>query len=626
MITKLFLEMQLWNSHFQFSRNFSSKQTPLVNLRTCITLLQSSAQNQELSKGRKIHARMLVSGHLGSPLSATSLINMYSKCKSITDAMSVFYASTHFHNVFVYNSIIAGLTVSDLPIEAFEFYCKMRLVGIAPDKFTFPCAIKACTNVVDLKNIHGLLFKLGLDFDLFIGSALVHCYLKFELMNDALEVFGGLPVKDDIVLWNAMINGYVQIGEFNKALMIFRRMADDGLIPKPFTVTGVLSALALAGEVYNGKLFHAFAIKMGYDLGVEVLNALIDMYGKCGQLADALVVFENMIEKDMYSWNSIISVHEQCGDHEGTLWLLKGMLSSGFRPDLVTVTAALPACSYLAALMHGREIHGYMIINGLADLGSTYTDNAIMDMYAKCGSMREAHLVFDKMKVKDVASWNIMVMGYGLHGFGNKALELFSRMCEGELKPDAVSFVGVLAACSHAGFITRGRELLAEMQTRYGVTPAIEHYACVIDMLGRAGQLEEAFELISSMSIKPNQVVWRAFLAACQLHGNACLAEFAAQRVVELDPEHCGNYVLMSNIYGAAGRYEEVADLRHMMRQQYVKKSPGCSWIELSNGMHMFFKGDRSRPEGHFAYDELDSLTACLREHGHIQDVIESCL
>ncbi|KAK4404770.1 Pentatricopeptide repeat-containing protein [Sesamum angolense] len=319
---RMFLATQLRKTHVQFSRKLSSKPTEDLNLRTCIALLQSCAQNQELGEGRKIHSRMLVSGHLGSPPSVTSLINMYSKCNSIADAVSVFRMSTNVHNVFVYNSLIAGLTVNGLPNEAFEFYCKMRLFGVAPDKFTFPCVIKACSNILDLKNTHGLLFKLGLDSD-----------------------------------------------------FVYR-----------FTVTGVLSALALAGEVHDGMLVHAFAIKMGYDTGVAVLNALIDMYGKCRQLADALVVFENMMDKDMYSWNSNISVHEQCGDHDGTLGLLKVMVSSGFQPDLVTVTAALPACSSLAALMHGREIHGYMIINGLNKAGNTYTDNAIMDMYTNVGA------------------------------------------------------------------------------------------------------------------------------------------------------------------------------------------------------------------------------------------------
>ncbi|XP_022846227.1 pentatricopeptide repeat-containing protein At3g14730 [Olea europaea var. sylvestris] len=619
---------RLFRTNYRFSLNFSSKPTQTrtlpLDLPSCIASLQSCAQRQDLSGGRKLHSHMIVNGNLESPVSATSLINMYSKSDSIADALCVFHASTGIHNVFVYNAIIAGFTVNDMANEAFEFYYKMRLIGIEPDKFTFPCAVKACPDTVSLEKIHGLLFKLGLEFDLFIGSALVHCYLKFDLVNEALEVFEELPNRDDAVLWNAMINGYMQIGEFNNALEIFRRMGEFRIIPNRFTITGALSALSLAGDVYNGKLIHGFVIKLRYDCGIAVLNALIDMYGKCRLKMDALKIFEDMIEKDIYSWNSIISVHEQCGDHERTLSLFKRMFRAGVWPDLVSVTAVLPACSNLAALMHGREIHGYMIINGLGKDGGTYIDNAIMDMYAKCGSMREAHLVFDTMRCRDVASWNIMVMGYGMHGFGNKALDLFFRMCKAGLKPDEVSFVGVLSACSHAGFVSEGRELLAQMQPQYGVIPTIEHYSCVIDMLGRAGQLEEAYQLLSKMTVPVNPIVWRAFLSACRLHGNANLAEVAAQRVLELEPEHCGSYVLMSNIFGAAGRFEEVAEVRHAMRQQDVSKRPGCSWIELNNGLHVFVTGDRAHPEEYFIYAGLDSLTERLCEHGYLLDVMES--
>lgn len=566
---------------------------------------------------------MIVGGHLSSPVSATSLINMYSKCSSISDAISVFNSSRAVHNVFVYNSILAGLTANNLSSEAFEFYREMRSFGVEPDKFTFPSAIKACLDASDLRSIHGLLYKVKLNFDLYIGSALLHCYLNFELMDDAVQLFERLPVRDDIVLWNAMINGFVKNDEYGKALAIFRRMVEMGLVPNEFTVTGVLSALAFTMEVYNGRAVHAFVIKMRYDVRMEVLNALIDMYGKCLHLDAASLVFDTMTEKDMYSWNTIISVCEQCGDYDGALRLLMMMVSSGFQPDVVTVTAALPACSNLSALMRGKELHGYMIRKGLDKLGSVNIANAIMDMYAKCGSLREARMAFDETKVKDVASWNIMVMCYGMHGFGYEALSMFSLMCECGLKPDAVSFVGVLAACSHVGFLSRGQEILAEMQPRYGVTPGIAHYACVIDMLGRAGKLEEAFELMSRMPIEPNHVVWRSFLAACQLHGNADLAGVAAERVLELEPNNCGSYVLMSNVFGAAGRFAEVAELRHEMRHKDVKKSPGCSWIELIDGVQVFLNGDR---EENFVYDGLNTLTVCLREHGHIVDAVESSL
>ncbi|CAI9765624.1 unnamed protein product [Fraxinus pennsylvanica] len=375
---------QLFRTNYQSFLKFSSKPTQIrtlpVDLPSCIASLQSCAQRQDLSEGRKLHSHMIVNGHLESPVSATSLINMYSKSNSIADALWVFHASIRIHNVFVYNAIIAGFTANDMANEAFEFYCKMQLIGIEPDKFTFPCAIKACPDAVSLKRIHGLLFKLGLEFDLFIGSALVHCYLKFDLINEAQEVFEELPNRYDVVLWNAMINGYTQIGEFNNALEIFRRMGEFRIFPNRFTITGVLSALALAGDVYNGKLIHGFVIKLGYDSGVAVSNVLIDMYGKCRLEMNALKIFEDIVEKDLYSWNSIISVHEQCGDHERTLSLFKRMLRAGVWPDLVSVTAVLPACSNLAALMHGREIHGYMIINGLGEDGGTYIDNAVMDI------------------------------------------------------------------------------------------------------------------------------------------------------------------------------------------------------------------------------------------------------
>ncbi|BBH01069.1 Pentatricopeptide repeat superfamily protein [Prunus dulcis] len=547
---------------------------------------------------------------------------MYSKCNQMHDAVSTFNYQSLDHNVFAYNAVIAGFIANGLARHGFEFYRRMRLTGVVPDKFTFPCVIRACSGVLEVRKIHGLVVKFGLELDVYIGSALVNTYLKLGLMEEAQEVFDELPVKD-VVLWNAMVNGFAQIGRLEEALVVFRMMGEEGVVPSRFTVTGVLSIFAVMGDFDNGRAVHGFAMKMGYDSGIEVLNALIDMYGKCKCIGDALEIFEMMIEKDIYSWNSIMAVHEQCGDLDGTLRLFDRMLSAGVLPDLVTITTVLPVCSHLAALMHGKEIHGYMIKNGLEKDVNEHVDdeqmtNAVMDMYAKCGSMRNAYMIFDKMRNKDVASWNIMIKGYGMHGYGSKALDMFSDMCEARILLDEVSFVGVLSACSHAGLVREGRDFLRQMKSKYGVVPNIEHYTCVVDMLGRAGHLQEAYELVLEMPIETNPVVWRALLAACRLHGNQDLAEVAAQKVNELDPGHSGNYVLMSNIYVANGRYEEVSEVRHTMRQQNVKKTPGCSWIELKNGVHAFITGDRAHPKANFIYAELDSLTARLREHGYV--------
>lgn len=499
----------------------------------------------------------------------------------------------------------------------------MRVVGVLPDKFTFPCVIRSCGDALDdafeVRKIHGVLFKLGLELDVFVGSALVNTYLKFGLMEDAQEVFDELTVRD-VVLWNSMVHGYAQIAQFDKALEVFRLMGLDGVVPSSYTVTGVLSIFAMTGDFDNGRAVHGFVVKMGYDSVVPVANALIDMYGKCRCLIDALNIFEAMDEKDIFSWNSMISIHEYCGDHHGTLRVFSMMLGELVKPDLVTITNVLPAFSHLAALVHGRQVHGHMIVNGFGK-DESLVNNAVMDMYAKCGDMRYASLVFDSMRVKDLASWNIMIMGYGLHGCGIEALQFFSGLCQTQLAPDEITFVGLLSACNHAGMVEKGQEVLAEMESKYGVSPTIEHYTCVIDMLGRAGRLEEAYDLVLTMPIEANPIGWRALLAACHVYKKMDLAKVAASKVIELDPGHSGNYVLMSNVYGVAGQYEEVSEVRHTMRQENVRKTPGYSWIQLTNGVHFFVTGDKNHPQMEFIRDGLNSLTVLLREHGYVPSI-----
>ncbi|XP_043723054.1 pentatricopeptide repeat-containing protein At3g14730 [Telopea speciosissima] len=614
--------------------NFSSSATTIeaakespINLSRYITYLQSCAINKNLTKGKEIHSCLVVTGLLCSPFSITSLINMYSKCNQLDDALSIFNGA-HDRNIFAWNAIIAGFITNGLSRSAFEFYQRMKLEGVAPDKYTLPCLIKACSDiseVVEVKKIHSGLFKIGLESNDFVSSALINFYLKFNFVQEAQQLFEELTERD-VVLWNAMIIGYAQMGEVNLALRVFERMGKEGVVHSNFTLTGILSVFAMIGDVNNGRAVHGYAVKIGCESEVVVANSLIDMYGKCKSISEALRVFEMMLERDVFSWNSIISVHEQYGDHDKTLRLFERMQKAGVRSDTVTIAAVLPACSNLAALMRGREIHGYMIVNGLMkddygeDIVDVYVDNAVLDMYVKCGSLRDACMFFDKMRKRDVASWNIMIMGYGLHGFGDEAVNVFLHMGESSVRPDEVSFICVLSACSHAGLVDQGCKILAHMEEDHGVVPTVEHYACVVDMLGRAGRLDEAYELALGMPIEPNPVVWRAFLASCRLHGNTKLAEFALQRLLELEPEHCGSYVLMSNIYGTIGRYEEVSDIRHTMIERNVKKTPGCSWVELKSGVHVFVTVDRTHAECDCIYEELDGLYGHLHEYGYVPD------
>ncbi|KFK38827.1 hypothetical protein AALP_AA3G165600 [Arabis alpina] len=553
-----------------------------------------------------------------SPRAVTSLVNMYAKCGLMRRAISVFGGSEI--DVFGYNAIISGFVVNGSSLDAIEMYREMRSKGILPDKYTFPSLLKGSDvmEISDVEKVHGLVFKLGFDSDCYVGSGLVTSYLKFKLMEDAQKVFDELPERDDSVLWNALVNGYSQIFRFEDALRVFSQMREEGVGISRHTVTGVLSAFTVLGDLDNGRSIHGLVVKLGFDSSVAVSNALIDMYGKSKWLEEAVKIFEAMDhERDIFTWNSVLCVHDYCGDHDGTLALFERMICSGIRPDLVTLTTVLPTCGRLAALKQGREIHGYMVVNGLLNRSSNdeFIHNSLMDMYTKCGDLRDAQLVFDLMRNKDSASWNIMINGYGVQGCGELALDMFSRMCRAGFKPDEITFVGLLQACNHSGYVSEGRRFLEQMEAVYNIVPTSDHYACVIDMLGRAGKLEEAYKLAIAMPMGDNPIVWRSIMSSCRLHGNTDLAQLAGKRLHELEPEHCGGYVLMSNVYVEAGRYEEVLDIRDGMRQQNVKKTPGSSWIVLKNGIHSFFTGDRTHPEFEYISALLSLFTSHIRGH-----------
>lgn len=592
------------------------------NVATCIATLQRCAQRNDAASGEQIHGFMVRKGFLDdSPRAVTSLVNMYAKCGLMRRAISVFGGSER--DVFGYNAIISGFVVNCSPLDAIEMYREMRAKGIFPDKYTFPSLLKGSDvmEICDVKKVHGLAFKLGFDSDVYVGSALVTSYLRFKLMEDAQKVFDELPERDDSVLWNALVIGYSQIFRFEDALIVFSKMREEGVGMSRHTVTGVLSAFTVLGDLDNGRSIHGLAVKLGFDSGVAVLNALIDMYGKSMWLEEAIKIFEAMDhERDIFTWNSVLCVHDYCGDHDGTLALFERMLCSGIRPDLVTLTTVLPTCGRLAALKQGREIHGYMIVNGLLNRNSNdeFINNSLMDMYAKCGDLRDAQMVFDSMRNKDSASWNIMINGYGVQSCGELALDMFSRMCRAGVKPDEITFVGLLQACSHSGFVSEGRRFLEQMEAVYNIVPTSDHYTCVIDMLGRAGKLEEAYELAIAMPMGDNSIVWRSIMSSCRLHGNTDLAQLAGKQLYELEPEHCGGYVLMSNVYVEAGKYEEVLDIRDKMRQHNVKKTPGCSWIRLKNGVHTFFTGDQTHPEFKSISAWLSLLTSHIRGHEHM--------
>ncbi|KAJ4713600.1 Pentatricopeptide repeat-containing protein [Melia azedarach] len=357
-------------------------------------------------------------------------------------------------------------------------------------------------------------------------------------------------------------------------------------------------------------------------------NTLLSMYAKCGIIDDAISFFNEMNQKDTVSYNATISGCSQNGYAQEALHIFHKMQLCGIEPDLATMICVLPTCSHLAALQHGTCAHGYSIVCGF--IKDTSICNALIDMYSKCGKIDLARKVFDRMEKRDIVSWNAMIVGYGIHGLGMEALWLFNKMQATGLKPDDVTFLCLLSACSHSGLVIEGKQLFNSMIQGINTVPRMDHYICMVDLLGRAGLLDEACKFIEKMPFEPDVHVWSALLAACRIHKDVELGEEVSKKIQGLGSEGTGNYVLLSNMYSAAGRWDDAAYVRIEQRDQGFKKSPGCSWIEINGVVHAFVGGDRSHPQSVQINKKLEELLVDMKRLGYraessfvLQDVEE---
>ncbi|CAN6351263.1 unnamed protein product [Urochloa humidicola] len=421
-------------------------------------------------------------------------------------------------------------------------------------------------------------------------------------------------------------------------------------------VTGVSCALSAIGDLGTeaiavGKQLHGYTVKAGCRLNAYVGTALIDMYGKCGradeivrvfneschmdvatcnallaglsrnaQVSEALSLFREFIargvELDVVSWTSIVACCVQNGKDLEAVELFREMQAQGIEPNSVTIPCVLPAFANVAALMHGRSAHCFALRKGF--LHDVYVCSALVDMYAKCSRVRNARRIFDAMPSRNVVSWNAMIGGYAMHGEAKNAVQLFDSMLMCKQKPDMVTFICVLAACSQAGLTEEGHRYFNEMQHEHGISPRIEHYACMVTLLGRAGKLDEAYDLITDMPFEPDACIWGSLLGSCRVHGNVDLAEVAAEKLFHLEPDSAGNYVLLSNIYASKKMWGGVNRIREMMKDMGLKKEMGCSWIEIKNKVHMLLAGDDSHPMMTAITEKLKQLNIEMRRLGFV--------
>lgn len=420
----------------------------------------------------------------------------------------------------------------------------------------------------------------------------------------------------DVVICSAMISGYVLNGMNCDALDMFRHMITAKMKPNAVTLSSVLPACSSLAALRLGKELHCYILKSLFDGRCHVASALADMYAKCGRLDLSHWIFEKMPEKDAVSWNTMITSCSQNGQPEEAIRLFHQMGLEGVTYDCVTISAALSACANLPALLHGKEIHAFMIKGALrTDL---YSESALIDMYAKCGYLSYARRVFDLMQGKNEVSWNSMIAAYGTHGLVKDAVTLFKEMKQAGFQPDHITFLAVISACGHSGLVDEGLRHFHCMGEEYGIEARMEHYACMVDLFGRAGHLDEAYNFITNMPFKPDAGIWGALLGACRVHSNVELAELASKHLFELDPQNSGYYVLLSNTHAGAGRWESVLKVRSLMKERGIQKLPGYSWIEISNTTHMFVAADVSHPQSAEIYLILKNLILELREAGYV--------
>jgi pentatricopeptide repeat protein len=475
-----------------------------------------------------------------------------------------------------------------------------------------------------LVEVHEAITRRGFQCDVFVGTALLDMYAKRGSIEKARDVFDKMPERNivswnamiagylhngfvdealklfreisqrNVVSWTAMIVGYVQNGLSLEAIEMFRQMHLAGVERDAKTFAGVLPVCATLGAMQQGMEIHGEVIRSGLESNVFVGTALVDMYAKCERIDIARNVFDKMPQRNAASWTTLIAGYAQNGHNMEALDIFRQMQQAGVEPDSKTFASVLPACANLAALQQGIEIHEEIIRSGFQC--NVFLGNALLDMYAKCGSIDKASEVFNKIHVKDVVSWNSMIAGYAMHGCGNKALELFQEMQQSGMKPDRVTLVSVLSACCHAGLEDEGRKYFNSMSQYYHITPVIEHYGCMVDLLGRAGHLEEVKDLISKMPISPDATVWGSFLGACIIYNNTELGKYAAEHIFELNSKNAATYVVLSNIYAAVGRWDGTEKLRKMMKDRGIKPTAGCSWIEVNKQVHAFLAGNGLHP------------------------------
>ncbi|KAA8545320.1 hypothetical protein F0562_020104 [Nyssa sinensis] len=522
-------------------------------------------------------------------------------------------------NVVTWTSLISHLSRHKKPYQALNIFNQMRSAGIYPNQFTFSAILPACADtmiVLHGEQVHCLICKHGFEFDIFVGSALVDMYAKCFEMRAAGRMFDEMPERN-LVSWNSMIVGFLLNKLYDQAVRFFTEVLGETLItPDQVSFSSVLSACANMVSVVIGRQVHGVIIKHGLITLAYVKNSLMDMYCKCGFFDDAIKLFQTIGDRDVVSWNVMVMGCVQNDNFEEACNYFWVMIREGISPDEASFSTVLHAAANLAAIDQGSLIHNQIIKTGFGM--NTCVSSSMITMYAKCGSLVDAQRVFQESEYPNVVSWTAIISACQQHGCANQVIELFENMLEEGIKPDYITLVSVLSACSHTGRVEEGFAYFNSMTTVHNLHPGPEHYACMVDLLGRAGRLNEAKRFAESIPIKPDASVWGALLGACRNHGDLEMGREVADKLFEIEPNNPGNYVLLCNMYTRNGRLEEANEVRRLMGVNGVRKEPGCSWMDVKNETFVFTAHDRSHSRTKEIYEMLEKTKELVKKKGYV--------
>ncbi|KAM7496510.1 hypothetical protein LguiA_020924 [Lonicera macranthoides] len=555
---------------------FSSHTTPyLLN-----KLMSSCAKSSSLYIGIQLHSTVIKMGFQSNMYISSALVDMYSKCGQ-TPCAHLLFDEMPQRNVVTWNSLISGYLHTQYPEFSIELFMQMLEIGIAPTPFSVSAVLVGCAQLEAGElgaQVHSLSLKAGFCFNVVVGTSLIDMYSKCSNVNNSRRVFDHMFDKN-VVTWTSMVTGYAQNDKPYEAMILVREMLRSGIRSNYVTYNSLLSSFCYSNDLDHCKQMHCRIIQEGLESNAYLAVTLVTIYSACSSsLKEFYRICSGLTVWDQISWNAVIAGFTNLGNGEEAFIYFSKMRRAGIDADFFTFASILKAMGVISAHEQGKQTHALIFKTGYAS--NVCTQNSLVSMYARCGKIDEAKRVFSSMGEHDLISWNSVLSGCAHHGFGKEAVEMFEQMRRTAVKPDLTTFLAVLSACSHVGLLDKGLEYFDLMRNDESVQPPrVEHYACIVDLYGRAGYLYEAEAFINSMPIEPGPSVFKALLSACQVHGNQEIAVRCARKLVKLCPSDPATYVLLSNVLAIGGYWNDAAGVREDMYDRGVMKNPGYSWV-----------------------------------------------